>query len=205
MSLVDATARHLRLLTETIAAVNSSLDLQEVLELVASKVADALGTDACFVYLYDERADELVLRATHGTRVEELTRTPRMRPGEGITGVAAAERAPVMIAEQAHLDPRFKEFPNLPEDEYESILAVPIVSRRQARGSAQRPHARAARVHATPRSSSLSPSRRRSRRRSSTRSSTSARNGVSPSSRRSLASRRRSRSRSTSRSRWRRS
>ena len=86
MSLVDATARHLRLLTETIAAVNSSLDLQEVLELVASKVADALGTDACFVYLYDERADELVLRATHGTRVEEMTRTPRMRPGEGITG-----------------------------------------------------------------------------------------------------------------------
>ena len=129
MSLVDTTSRHLRLLTETIATVNSSLDLQEVLELVASKVAGALATDACFVYLYDERADELVLRATHGSRVEEMTRTPRMRPGEGITGVAAAERAPVMIAEQAHLDPRFKQFPNLPEDEYESILAVPIVAR----------------------------------------------------------------------------
>ena len=126
---MDATARHLRLLTDTIAAVNSSLDLQEVLELVASKVADAFATDACFVYLYDERADELVLRATHGTRVEELTRTPRMRPGEGITGVAAAERAPIMIAEQAHLDPRFKGFSNLPEDEYQSILAVPIVTR----------------------------------------------------------------------------
>jgi two-component system, sensor histidine kinase PdtaS len=132
---VDATARHLRLLTETIAAVNSSLDLQEVLELVASKVADALGTDACFVYLYDERADELVLRATHGSRVEEMTRTPRMRPGEGITGVAAAERAPVMIAESAHLDPRFKEFPNLPEDEYESILAVPILAREKLEGA----------------------------------------------------------------------
>ena len=129
MGAVDSTAKHLRLLTETIAAVNSSLDLQEVLELVASKVAGALGTDACFVYLYDERGDELVLRATHGTRVEELTRTPRMRPGEGITGVAAAERAPVMLPEQAHLDPRFKLFPNLPEDEYESILAVPILAR----------------------------------------------------------------------------
>jgi two-component system, sensor histidine kinase PdtaS len=135
MSFMDATARHLRLLTETIAAVNSSLDLQEVLELVASKVADALATDACFVYLYDERADELVLRATHGTRVDELTRTPRMRPGEGITGVAAAERAPVMIAEQAHLDPRFKGFPNLPEDEYESILAVPILARETLEGA----------------------------------------------------------------------
>jgi two-component system, sensor histidine kinase PdtaS len=135
MSLVDASARHLRLLTDTIAAVNSSLDLQEVLELVARNVADALDTDACFVYLYDARSDELVLRATHGSRVEEMTRTPRMRPGEGITGVAAAERAPVMIPAQAHLDPRFKLFPNLPEDEYESILAVPILARDKLEGA----------------------------------------------------------------------
>jgi two-component sensor histidine kinase/putative methionine-R-sulfoxide reductase with GAF domain len=132
---VETTARHLRLLTETIAAVNSSLDLQEVLELVAHNVADAIGTDACFVYLYDERTDELVLRATHGSRVDEMTRTPRMRPGEGITGVAAAERAPVMIPAQAHLDPRFKLFANLPEDEYESILAVPILAREKLEGA----------------------------------------------------------------------
>jgi two-component sensor histidine kinase/putative methionine-R-sulfoxide reductase with GAF domain len=121
--------RHLNLLTETIEAVNSTLDLQEVLVLVATKVADALEADACFVYLYDERADELVLRATRGTRLDEMSRRPRMRPGEGITGSAAAARAPVMLASQAHLDPRFKNFPNLPEDEYESILAVPILTR----------------------------------------------------------------------------
>ncbi|HZT92039.1 MAG TPA: GAF domain-containing protein [Gaiellaceae bacterium] len=126
---MDAQSRHLRLLTDTIEAVNSTLDLEEVLSRVASRVADALEADACFVYLYDERADELVLRATHGTRVDEMTRRPRMRPGEGITGSAAAARAPVMLASQAHLDPRFKHFPNLPEDEYESILAVPILTR----------------------------------------------------------------------------
>ena len=91
---MDQSARHLRLLTETIAAVNSTLDLQEVLELVARKVAEALATDACFVYLYDERADELVLRATHGTSVEEMTRRPKMRPGEGITGAAAVPVIP---------------------------------------------------------------------------------------------------------------
>ena len=132
---MDQSARHLRLLTETIAAVNSSLDLEEVLELVAHKVAEALATDACFVYLYDERAGELVLRATHGTAVTELTRRPRMRPGEGITGVAAAERSPVMLPSKAHLDPRFKEFPNLREDEYESILAVPILAREKLEGA----------------------------------------------------------------------
>src|SRR6266550_2142247 len=131
----DVRERHLRLLTETIAAVNSTLDLEEVLGLVARKVADVLDADACFVYLYDERSDELVLRATHGTRVEEMTRRPRMRPGDGITGCAAAERRPIMIPEKAHLDPRFKAFPNLPEDEYESILAVPILAREKLAGA----------------------------------------------------------------------
>src|SRR5205807_2077525 len=132
---MDAPARHLRLLTETIAAVNSTLDLEEVLALVASKVAVALDADACFVYLYDDKADELVLRATHGTSVEEMTRRPRMRPGEGITGSAAAERAPVMLPAKAHLDPRFKSFSNLREDDYESILAVPILAREKLAGA----------------------------------------------------------------------
>jgi two-component sensor histidine kinase/putative methionine-R-sulfoxide reductase with GAF domain len=132
---VEATERHLRLLTETIEAVNSSLDLEEVLDLVANKVADALEGDACFVYLYDERANELVLRATHGTRVDEMTKRPRMRLGEGITGSAAKERAPVMIAAHAELDPRFKAFPNLPEDRFQSILAVPILARDRMEGA----------------------------------------------------------------------
>jgi two-component system, sensor histidine kinase PdtaS len=132
---VDVRERHLRLLTETSAAVNSTLDLEEVLELVARKVADALRTEACFVYLYDERANELILRATHGTSVEEMTKRPRLRPGEGITGTAAADRAPVMIPSQAHLDPRFKQFPNLQEDDYESILAVPILARDKLAGA----------------------------------------------------------------------
>jgi two-component sensor histidine kinase len=132
---MEDSARHLALLTRTIEVVNSSLDLQEVMESIAHEVAAALGTDACFVYLYDERADELVLRATHGTAVLGETARPRMRPGEGITGSAAAERAPVMIPADAHLDPRFKGFPNLPEDHYQSILAVPILLREKLEGA----------------------------------------------------------------------
>src|SRR3954452_14638694 len=40
-----------------------------------------------------------------------------------------------MIASQAHLDPRFKGIANLPEDEYESILAVPILAREKLAGA----------------------------------------------------------------------
>jgi two-component sensor histidine kinase/putative methionine-R-sulfoxide reductase with GAF domain len=132
---VDQSARHLRLLTETIAAVNSTLDLDEVFDLIARKVAEALETDACFVYLYDQGSDELVLRASFGTRVVEMTPVPKMRPGEGITGTAAAERAPIMIPREAHLDPRFKSFPNLREEHYQSILAVPILAKERLEGA----------------------------------------------------------------------
>jgi GAF domain-containing protein len=66
---MDAPARHLRLLTETIAAVNSTLDLEEVLGLVARKVAEALEADACFVYLYDARTNSCcVPRTAPGSR-----------------------------------------------------------------------------------------------------------------------------------------
>src|SRR5205085_8280955 len=41
MVAMDDRERHLRLLTDTIAAVNASLDLEEVLELVATRVPGA--------------------------------------------------------------------------------------------------------------------------------------------------------------------
>ena len=58
-----------------------------------------------------------------------------MAPGEGITGVAAASLCPVTIAGAAHLDRRFLSFPNLPEDEYELILAVPVLARDKLAGA----------------------------------------------------------------------
>ena len=93
---MDEAGRHLALLTRTTEVVNSSLDLQEVMEAIAHEVAAALETDSAYVYLYDERTDELVLRATHGTSVTLETKTPRMRRGEGITGARSAAAAPVM-------------------------------------------------------------------------------------------------------------
>jgi two-component sensor histidine kinase/putative methionine-R-sulfoxide reductase with GAF domain len=123
-------ARHLGLLSETVEAVTSSLDLAEVTGAVAVAVARAFGTDACFVYAYDEAEGDLVLQAVHGTHVEATAGPPRMTVGEGLTGWAAKTREPVAIAADAHLDPRFKEFPNLPERRFQSLLAVPILDRR---------------------------------------------------------------------------
>ena len=65
-----------------------------------------------------------------------MTRRPKMRPGEGITGAAAAERAPVMIpvagASRPALQARSR---TCREEEYESILAVPILAREKLEGA----------------------------------------------------------------------
>ncbi len=127
---MDPRERHLKLLTDTIEAVNSTLDLEEVLTQVATKVADALHADACFVYLYDDRAGRARAAgdARHPGRGDDAASADA--PGRGDHGVGGRDRAsPVMIAARANVDPRFKNFPNLPEDEYESILAVPILAR----------------------------------------------------------------------------
>jgi two-component sensor histidine kinase len=126
---VDRAVRHVRLLSETIAAVTASLDLAEVTANVARAVARALEADACFVYAYDRAADELVLQAVYGTRLDEAAPLPRMRPGEGLTGYAAREREPVAVTADARSDPRFKGFEGLDEERFESLLAVPILDR----------------------------------------------------------------------------
>src|SRR4051812_40371731 len=110
---MDAAARHLRLLSDVVAAVAATLDLDEVLQRVAESVAAALEADACFVYVLDELRDELVLGASVGVEVERGSSAPRMHVGEGITGHVARTRAPLAIARNAHLDPRFKRFANL--------------------------------------------------------------------------------------------
>ena len=144
---MDTRERHLRLLTETIEAVNSTLDLEEVLALVATKVADALHADACFVYLYDERADELVLRATHGTRDrgDDPPAADAARRGDHRLGRGGARAGDARVAGAPR--PALQE---LPEPARGRVRVDPRRAdprpRRHARGRAERPHPRAARV-----------------------------------------------------------
>ena len=49
--------------------------------------------------------------------------------GQGITGWVGWHREPVAIPANALQDPRFKRFPDLPEDAFEAFLSVPILCR----------------------------------------------------------------------------
>ena len=89
----------LRSLAGVSQAVNSTLDLDQVLSTIVAQAVELSSADGGAVYEFNETTGEFRPRATYGfpqDLVDMLLATP-LRMGEGATGRAAAERAPVQI------------------------------------------------------------------------------------------------------------
>jgi signal transduction histidine kinase len=63
----------LRALGEVSQAVNSTIDLETVLNTIVTKAAQLAGTEAGAIYVYDEAQNEFRLRATYGMSEELIT------------------------------------------------------------------------------------------------------------------------------------
>ena len=89
----------MRSLAEVSQAVNSTLDIEQVLETIVSHAVQLSSADGGAVYEADEGGDQFRLRATYGLPQElvEALRARPLRPGEGATGRAAVMREPVQI------------------------------------------------------------------------------------------------------------
>ncbi len=108
-----------------ICAANSTLDLDSSLQTVVETVAHVMGVEVCSIYLYERHRDELVLRATRGLNQAAVGQVVT-RLGSGVTGWAAQLGYPVAVCDVWE-DPRYTVEPQLGDEPYRSILAVPIV------------------------------------------------------------------------------
>jgi signal transduction histidine kinase/DNA-binding response OmpR family regulator len=93
--------QELRALSEVGQALSSTLDLETVLRTIVSRANELAGTDSCTVYEYDERAEELLFRATHNLpeEVVAVARRAPIRRGEGVAGRMAVTLEPVQVAD----------------------------------------------------------------------------------------------------------
>jgi two-component sensor histidine kinase len=114
-------------------ATGSALDLEEMLKITADVAIRVTGTDSCQVYIYDKTRDELVLRAADES-AQSMIGKIRLKLGEGITGWVARERKHVAVIQNAAQDHRFKYFPEIHEEQFESILSVPLVAKNDMLG-----------------------------------------------------------------------
>jgi phosphotransferase system enzyme I (PtsP) len=110
-----------------------STSLETFLQKIVQMIACHMRSDVCSIYLYYEDARELVLKATHGLN-EEFIGNVRLRIGEGLTGLSLKEMRPI-CERHASRNARFRYFPGLGEEKYESFLSVPILRGRTMIGA----------------------------------------------------------------------
>jgi len=105
-------------------AVTASLDVDETIRVILDEARSVLGVASCGLLALDPKSGELVAKASLDLP-SELVSTVRLRPGEGLTGIAVSERRPVQSGDLWN-DPRVL-FPELPKSSgFRSMLAVPL-------------------------------------------------------------------------------
>jgi GAF domain-containing protein len=109
-----------------IGVIASAPDLDRVLAGVVAVLTGATDCHACFVYL--RRGGRLRMRAA--SRVyAHLVGTVEFPDGEGLAGWVAQRNEPAFIRESALADPRTNFVPELEEERFQSMVAVPIPAR----------------------------------------------------------------------------
>jgi GAF domain-containing protein len=125
----DALARVQReneTLYAVIKTVSSSLDLDRVLDGIVEIATDATGCHACFIYFVE--GERVVLRAA-SPRYSHLVGQLTWGVDEGLTGWVARTKTPEFIRDHALDDPRMKYVPELEEERFQSMVAVPVMGR----------------------------------------------------------------------------
>jgi signal transduction histidine kinase len=92
----------LRALGEVSQAVNSTLDLETVLDTIVAKAVQLSGSDAGTIYVFDEASGEFLLRATYGMSEELIASLKQHHAGlsEWIAKATAIDRrAPTQVAD----------------------------------------------------------------------------------------------------------
>ena len=113
-----------RLLRRLIQVMAAQISPQERLNRMVRLIASDIVSEVCSAYVL-RGGDYLELFATEGLRPEAVHAT-RLRVGEGLVGLIAAQGAVINLSE-AQKHESFAYRPETGEEEYHSFLGVPIV------------------------------------------------------------------------------
>ena len=104
--------------------LSDTSDIGMFMEQSVDLVARHLQADVCSIYLFDDREDALILKATHGLNRNAVD-VVKLRIGEGLVGIAFEEFA-VINDGNAQENPNFKYFAEADEDTFHSFICVPM-------------------------------------------------------------------------------
>ncbi len=122
----------LQTLRRIVQEVNSTRDLNQVLEIIVRGVKKAIDADVCSIYLLDDNESTFTLMATDGLNAE-LVGQVQMAHGAGLVSLVA-QRADPLNLDDAQEHPRFKLFTALNEERFHGFTGIPITHHREVLG-----------------------------------------------------------------------
>jgi diguanylate cyclase (GGDEF)-like protein len=125
--------KQLATLSELGKAITSTLDLNEILNVVMEKISDLLQPKNWSLLLVDEEKDELYFEIVVGEGADKV-KDMRLKIGEGVAGWVAEKGFPLLVPD-VNRDPRFsKKVDESSKFTTKSIIAVPLKSRGKCLG-----------------------------------------------------------------------
>ncbi|HMH60831.1 MAG TPA: cache domain-containing protein, partial [Bradyrhizobium sp.] len=117
----------LRALGEVSQAVNSTLDLETVLNTIVAKAVPLSGTEAGAIYVYDEPKNEFELRSTYGMSDELIAGLKEHHIGVGDTIARATEQRTLVQMADLRNEPTSPVIDLVLRSGYRALLVVPLV------------------------------------------------------------------------------
>jgi signal transduction histidine kinase len=147
----EAVRRHnrdLRLLNDAGQALNTSLNLEQVLDTTLDRVCGLLDVEACSVWLIEPETGELVCRSATGPH-GPLVLDWRLQPGEGLAGWVAQSGEPLVVADAQTDERHFRDVEEQTGTLLRSIISIPMRIKQDLVGVLQVLHADADRFQPT--------------------------------------------------------
>ena len=113
-------------------AITSDLYLEDILKLIVTLSANVRHAKICSLWLVDEREQALRIRATQAMS-EEYLKERKLMVGEGIVGLVAKEKKPIVILDVLK-DSRYKEKTLAKKEKLTSMLSVPMMVKNRVIG-----------------------------------------------------------------------
>lgn len=119
-------------LRSIVQEVSAATNLSTALEVVVTRIRNAMHSEVSSVYLYDSDAKRYVLMATKGLNQDAVGRVS-LGSSEGLVGFVGS-REELLNTENAPGHPRYVYLSETGEEKYHSFLGVPIIHHRRLMG-----------------------------------------------------------------------
>lgn len=115
----------LSFLQEMVQLATTARTWDDLMRIVVDRSTSAMQSQVCSLYLVDRDGQGLTLAATNGVDQQHIG-VARLRIGEGLTGLAAKERKP-MVSVDLRDDPRCAWIRGVDQERFSSMVAVPLL------------------------------------------------------------------------------